>query len=309
MAKHPSEPSSPRQPGGSPSDRLTQIKGTDLTEGRINEEFVTWLRTKGLNYLLVVLLLILGWMGWNLWEQRAAERRDAAWIDLADATLPVSLDEVATRHAGVDSVAVLAQISAGDRYLGSVQSGLRFDREPDQPDYRLTPEDRTAFLASADDAYRRAISILGAREQIGAKAPLLIAAVVGRAAVEESRGNLEATESLLQEARAIAGDRYTIVNRWAKQRIDELPKLAAAPPIPPQSSLPVRPAVEPLAPMIVQDLLRDLAAPPASGEPASPVPAPVPFTLPPTSLPPIDLDSTPRTPPAPAPAEPGSEGG
>jgi hypothetical protein len=303
-----SEPKSPRLPAGSPSDRLANIRGTDLTESRVNEEFLTWLRTKGLNWLLLILVMILAWMGWDLWQQRAAERRDAAWLDLGEATLPVSLDEVAARHAGIDSVAVLAQISAGDRYLSSVQSGLRFDREPDQPDYRLTPEDRESFLASAETAYRSAADRLGDPAAVGMRSPLLIAALVGRAAVAESRGDLEATAALLEEASRIAGERYPIVNRWATQRIEELPKLAAALPIPPAASLPQRAPLQPLAPMIVEDLLQDLAAPPPP-PPAEPsaAPSPAPFTLPPSTLPPIDLDPTPRNTP-PAGGEPGSGG-
>lgn len=302
-----SEPKSPRVPAGSPADRLSNIRATDLTESRVNEEFVTWLRTKGLNWLLLVLVAILAWMGWNLWQQRAAERRDAAWLELGEAALPVSLDEVAARHAGIDSVAVLAQISAGDRYLSSVQSGLRFDREPDQPDYRLSPEDRGLFLGNAEIAYRKAIDLLGDRAAIGMRAPLLIAALVGCAAVEESRGDLEATAALLAEASEIAGERYPIVNRWATQRLEELPKLAAALPIPSADSLPQRAPLEPLAPLIVEDLLQDLATPPPPPAEGTSPPSPEPFTLPPSSLPPIDLDATPRTPPA-AGGEPGAEG-
>ena len=34
--------------------RLNQIQTGTLTESRLNDDFVYWLKTKGLNYLLVV---------------------------------------------------------------------------------------------------------------------------------------------------------------------------------------------------------------------------------------------------------------
>jgi len=245
-------------------NRLNQIKETDLTESRLNEEFITWLKTKGLNWLLLVLVILLGWMGWNIWEQRQAEARDTAWIELTAASLPVSYEEVASRHAGIDSVAALALLSAGDRYLSSIQSGVRFDRTPDQEDARLDETTRAEFLDAADSAYRDALEALDATgpDPRGDLAPLRVSAWFGRAAIAESRGDLEGAETYLREGRDAAGDRYPKVVAWADRRIEGLPQLAEPLPIPSQADLPAPESLTPLGPTIADDLLEDLLAPP-----------------------------------------------
>ena len=43
-------------------DRLKEVHQTDLTEGKINEDFVDWLKTKGPTYLLVVLIGLAAWL-------------------------------------------------------------------------------------------------------------------------------------------------------------------------------------------------------------------------------------------------------
>lgn len=258
-------------------NRLSQIKETDLTESRLNEEFVTWLKTKGLNWLLLVLLVLLGWMGWNLWQQKQAEARDVAWEELAAATLPVSLEEVAVRHGAIDSVAAMAYLSAGDRYLSSIQNGVRFDRTPDQIDFRLDAETRTEFLDAADAAYRNAIAAIEAAgpDPNGELSPLMMAAWFGRAAIAESRGDLEATEAALRKGRDVAGARYPKVVVWADRRIEDLPNLANPLPIPKQSDLPARETLAPLPPSIADDLMRELMAPPPVAEaPAADAPTP-----------------------------------
>jgi len=252
-------------------NRLNQIKETDLTESRINEEFLTWLKTKGLNWLLLVLVLLLGWMGWNIWEQRQAEARDAAWIELTAASLPVSYEEVASRHAGIDNVAALAHLSAGDRYLSSIQSGIRFDRTPDQEDARLDETTRAEFLDAADAAYRDALEALDAAgpDPQGGFAPLRASAWFGRAAIAESRGDLESAEAALRKGRDAAGDRYPKVAAWADRRIAGLPDLADTLPIPSQADLPAPETLTPLSPTIADDLLGDLLAPTEDAAPAS----------------------------------------
>lgn len=286
------------------NNRLTQIKESDLSESRLNEEFLTWLKTKGLNWLLLVLILLLGWLGWNIWHQRRQESRDAAWTELVAANLPVSYLEVATRHAGIDAVPVLAHLSAGDRYLSSVQSGVRFDRTTDQPDYRLDPSSRAEFLDAADASYRSAIAAVESLgpDPNGTRAPMLMSAYFGRAAVAECRGELDAAKAFLEKGREIAGDRFPAVVAWSNRRIEELPGLATAAAIPSQASLPARETLTPLSPAIADDLLRDLMNPPVP--PAAPEGA----TAPATEAPASEAPAAPSTPDpaAPAPEAPAS---
>lgn len=291
------------------NNRLTQIKESDLSESRLNEEFLTWLKTKGLNWLLLVLILLLGWLGWNIWQQRRQESRDAAWTELVAANLPVSYLEVATRHAGIDAVPALAHLSAGDRYLSSVQSGVRFDRTADQPDYRLDSASRTEFLDAADASYRSAIAAVEAigPDPDGTRAPMLMSAYFGRAAVAECRGDLDAAKEFLEKGRAIAGDRFPAVVAWSDRRIEELPGLAAVAAIPSQASLPARETLTPLSPAIADDLLRDLMSPPtppaapAGGSPAAEPPtAEAPAAEPPAAVPPVAEPPNAEAPAAPA---------
>ncbi len=43
--------------------RLNQVQTQDLTESRVNDDFVFWLKKHGSNYLLVVLVAAVGVMG------------------------------------------------------------------------------------------------------------------------------------------------------------------------------------------------------------------------------------------------------
>ena len=71
-------------------NRLSKIQQSDLTESRVNQEFVDWLKTKGLNYALVFMVALCAVMGWNLWKQRQTRVRNEAWQDLGQATLPAA---------------------------------------------------------------------------------------------------------------------------------------------------------------------------------------------------------------------------
>src|SRR5690606_19888710 len=110
---------------------------------RINQDFMEWLKTKGMNWALLILVALCALMGWNLWKERQAMRRNTAWVDLASASIPASLQDVAARFSEIDAVAPLALLGSADRYLVSIQTGQRFDREPSAEDYLVTPELRT----------------------------------------------------------------------------------------------------------------------------------------------------------------------
>ena len=116
-------------------DRLAQVEQSDLGESQLNEEFVDWLKKWGNQILLVILVIALLGVGWQWLVRTRMETRDAAWATLDTAQLPASLEEVAQNAKGVDSIAPLALIQAGDQYLRSVQTGTRFDREATAEDF------------------------------------------------------------------------------------------------------------------------------------------------------------------------------
>lgn len=123
--------------------RLKTMQQADLSEGRVNDDFVHWLKTWGQNILLGVLIIAAIAMGWFWWSQRQEKERDNAWAELGGANLPAALQEVAAKHEGKDAVAPFAELLAADRYLTAVLSDQRFDREAGAVDAALTPELRT----------------------------------------------------------------------------------------------------------------------------------------------------------------------
>ena len=77
-------------------DRLKQVQTTDLTDSRLNHEFVAWLKTSGMNYLLMLLLVACAFLAWDWWNRKQDEAVDTAWTELSSATSPAAL-----RGAGV----------------------------------------------------------------------------------------------------------------------------------------------------------------------------------------------------------------
>lgn len=246
--------------------RLQAIQQTDLTESRLNQEFVEWLKTKGMNWLLVILLGLCAWMGWNWWRDRQAKARDAAWASLSSATLPAALEEVAATHQGVDAVDALALLGAADRYLASVQSGVRFDRDSGAEDAAVTPELRTEWLTTANTLYDKALARAGAvNGTISPNSPALVVAIsalFGKAAVAESQGDVAGAKQALDNVIAAAKEKYPPLAKVAEARRDSLSQLASITSLPSRADLPSKGATTPLeAPVVNDQFIRDLLLP------------------------------------------------
>ena len=106
-------------------DRLNQVQTTDLTDSRVNHDFVNWLKTKGMNWLLAILLIACAFLGWDYLQKQKSNARDQAWEELSSATSPAAFRGVADAHATQDAIAELAMLQAGDTLLRSVLSGLK----------------------------------------------------------------------------------------------------------------------------------------------------------------------------------------
>ncbi|NBP51728.1 MAG: hypothetical protein EBU70_11260, partial [Actinobacteria bacterium] len=207
--------------------RLKNVQQADLSESRLNDDFVHWLRTWGSNILLVVMVVAALVMLWFRWQQGKIDERDEAWKRLGGLTVPESIEEFAAQHPGKDAIGAFAEMQLADRYLSSVASGRRFDRDASAVDSAMTPELRTEWLRKADALYA------GVATRIGdAKAPgdlgFVLGSLFGRAAVAEDLGDLKAAEEHLREAsRRAAGTDFASIGEVADKRIATLQSLAA----------------------------------------------------------------------------------
>ena len=271
--------------------RLKTMQQADLSEGRVNDDFVHWLKTWGQNILLGVLIIAAIAMGWFWWTQRKEKERDDAWAELGGANLPAALQEVAAKHEGKDAVAPFAELLAADRYLTAVLSDQRFDREAGAVDVAITPELRTEWLKAADTLYAKVAARI-TRNKYPDDYGFLFSALFGRAAVAEDLGDLKAAEGYLKDIETRAkGTDFASAGELAAKRIANLQALATPVVLPSKPVAPMAPAIPDLTGQLAPNALAPNgsapAAAPTAGEemirqlqggsapaPAAPTPAP-----------------------------------
>ena len=178
-------------------NRLSQIKTTDITESRVNEALVTWLKTSGPTYMLVVLLVLIAYLGYVRYSQHKVDARDQAWIDLVDTDHPDSLADIAAEHDGIFAVAHIARLQAAARYLTAVQGGKPIDIDPTNTSQLLTAEQRDQYLRLADGLYDE---VLKADDGSAGMALHAAQAMDGKAAVAECRVQLDEAKSWHEKA-------------------------------------------------------------------------------------------------------------
>ena len=256
-------------------DRLKDVQTSDLTDSRVNHEFVDWMKTKGINWLLAILLVICGFLAWDLWKQRQTDSRNQAWADLDAATMPSTLEfSVAVDHAGVDAIAELALLQAADVYLGSVQSGIRPGMVATDADSALPESERDEMLNSADALYVQVFELSNAAPGFTGK-PLAMASLFGRAAVAESRGDLEAAKSSLKNITRVAMPEYPVIAEQAEARIENLASMAEATELPLTASILAAPTDSgSYAPPIIDDLLESFESEATADPEDEPAPTP-----------------------------------
>ena len=221
--------------------RLKDIQQGTLTESRLNSDFLFWLKEQGPNWLLGVLLVLCGVLGWNWWTQKKEAGRALAWTEFAGADSPQALVEIADRHGGHDAIAVLANMQAADRYMEAIRTGTRPDREATAPDAAVTPELRGQYLDEADRLYERAAAGVDTRSP--SQTLLLASALFGRAAVAESRGDAVTAETHLKAAEAATRDAYPPLAKIAGERLASLSVVMQRRPL---ASRPAAPAAVPV---------------------------------------------------------------
>jgi tetratricopeptide (TPR) repeat protein len=255
-------------------ERLKEVHQTDLTESRINEDFVDWLKNKGPSWLLIILVCVTGYLAMVRWRQHRLRKVDEAWAALNDAPLPSSKEDVAAAHAGVFAVPQIALEQAASQLLRSVQSGTAIDlaagTESTGDDAALSEEQRTQYLDRADGIFQR---ILEGDGKIGADDGSLgmtlhaVQAYNGRAAVAEARGDAEQARRFYDQAAERAEQHYAALAEQARERQRTIEANVAPVTLPTTADLANRPPPDlPVQSAAMEPSLRDLLLPPDDGE-------------------------------------------
>ncbi len=211
--------------------RLKDVHTADLGETQVNEDFVTWLKTKGPNYLLVGMVVIAGYLFLIRWQQSKAAHRGDAWIAFLEARasgLPASLEDVSATFDDVDGLGSLGLLHAADAYLQAVVSGRTLGADPTLP-ASLGDEDRTFYLQKARGLYGQ---VAGADDGSLADALMTINARNGEAAAAEAQGELDAAATAYQAAADRADEHYPKLAELARSRIAELASIGDAAALP-----------------------------------------------------------------------------
>lgn len=204
-------------------DRLKDVHQTNLTEGRLNEDFVDWLKTKGPTWLLFVLVALVAYLAVVRYRQYQVTSRNEAWqrlLDVQDTTLPAGFEEVAREYGDVDGIGMLARLEGAERLLRSIQTGTPLTSEDSfAAPGSLSAQQRQDAIKRADKMYEEMIALDDG--SIG-QTVFAVTAYSGRAALAESRGDGEAARQWYEKAAQRAGEVYPQLAEQARHRIETL---------------------------------------------------------------------------------------
>ena len=240
----------------SPMDeRQTQIRErAGLEEGKLNEDFIDFLRRFGTPVLLVAAVAAGGYALKKHYNVSKTTNIDLAFQELEAARAggnasPDTLTAIALEYEGVRAVSLLARLEAADAYLDAIRRGVKpgSEVEPDgtlkNPEDAITEDDRTSYLAKAADLYAQ-VQTDSARDP--GKAIITLGATYGLAAVAEARTDFDAAkaryEDVIRLAETSGYDAHAAV---ARARIGRLGELANQPRLYSRAELPKPPAPPP----------------------------------------------------------------
>jgi tetratricopeptide (TPR) repeat protein len=192
------------------------LEQNDLEQFLAN--FGEWRKKYGATTLLWIMVIVLAVVGWNLYGNITQSSHDNAWNDLAGTTSPEGFQRVAEDH-GDETVTVLASLWGGDAALTSALAPSNGEAAPDAD----------AMLAQAEAMYQQILNQTG-------EPVYRISAILGLAAVAETRGDFEQAAQRYDQAIALAEPTYTALAQRAQQRKQMLDRLDEpvifAPPVP-----------------------------------------------------------------------------
>lgn len=204
-------------------DRLKEVQQTDLSESRMNEDFVQLLRRHGLTVLLAVLILLCLIVGYDRLKDFRIRKADNAQFELSSATTPIELQRIARDYP---TVAPAALLRAADIFLQSVQSNLalmRITNAAEAPP-QLTEEDRISAIREGERLYNELLTLV---EKNPGERLFAVSATNGLAALAESKGDFDAARRYYDRTIAFAEDRYPQQALLAKSRKESLGALPA----------------------------------------------------------------------------------
>ncbi len=208
------------------------VSGAGLQDSRINEEFVAWLNKWGPRAIYALLIIVLGYLGWQryeVWQQQQVDRAFEEYQAQLAAGNPDVLLQVAEEHDGKASVWTLATLDAADILLRSARTGVRPTASPTtaRPDDLLGLEEQEQTMRRVASLYERVVERNSGREH---RAPFTLNALWGLASAQLSLGENDAAQQTLERYVELAeANGFPDEAESGRKRLDVVNKLAAGP--------------------------------------------------------------------------------
>ncbi len=243
-------------------ERLKDVHATDLTESRVNEDFVEWLKTKGPQYLLMGLIGVAIYLGVIRWKQYKVTYVTNAWTELAACRLPGSFEDVAALYADVYGLPQQALRAAADTWLSAVQTNRTLGDGTDAAAPALTDEQRLDYLAQAERLYH---ALANADDGSLGATLYAVSAMQGLAVVFECKGEIDEAMRWYESAAVRAEDYYPDLARRVRERASTSSDYTEPITLPTQAELPTPATPATREPTTISDPLRDLLLPDEPG--------------------------------------------
>ncbi len=243
-------------------ERLKDIHATDLTESRINEDFLEWLKTKGPQYLLLALVGVGIYLGIVRWRQYKVTYYNNAWSELFACDLPGSFEDVAERYADVAGLPQQALRAAADRWLNLVQIGTPLGGAANAVTLGLTDDQRSDYLDHAARIYH---ALANADDGSLGITLYSVSAMQGLAVVAECKGQVDEAMRWYDMAATRADAYYPQLARRIRERSATSGEFAEPVTLPTQAELPTPAIPATLVPTTIDASLRDLLLPDEPG--------------------------------------------
>jgi predicted negative regulator of RcsB-dependent stress response len=212
-------------------DRERLVEGvhqTDLTENRVNEDFVDFLKSKGPTWLLIIVVAVAAYLFMVQWKTRQFNKRNDAWAAVAaldQRARPSEWVDVANDFGTTDGIGIIARLNAADRYLGSVQVGQSLDTGGVASSIvPLSNEERTKNIGEAITLYDQ---VIAADKGEPGQAVFTVNAMFGRATMAECQGDAAAAREWYEKARERAAATMPRMVQIAEDRIANVDAVCA----------------------------------------------------------------------------------